>query len=112
MLTAHPGAHATRQRKLSRKPRERDTFPWVSGSDSPPDAPAPAALPRCPRCGGATSMRRNRAETRNPFLPKGKKPEQLTCEDCGLDFDMPIDSTRESGRDSGRESGRSPWSKP
>ena len=61
---------------------------------------------RCPRCGGVAAARPRR-EVRNPFLTK-KKPELLTCEDCGLDFDRPADSARDSGRDSGR----SPWSKP
>jgi hypothetical protein len=53
-----------------------------------------------------TTARSRRGEARNPFLAK-KKPQQLTCDDCGLDFDRP-----DSSRDSGRDSGRSPWSKP
>ena len=52
-------------------------------------------------------MRPNRAGARNPFLSK-KKPDLLTCEDCGLDFERPSDAARDSGRDSGR----SPWSRP
>jgi len=79
----------------------------VSGSDPPPERSSAPGVVRCPRCGGATSVRARRPEARNPFLTK-KKPDQLTCEDCGLDFEKPADSARDSGRDSGR----SPWSKP
>jgi hypothetical protein len=46
---------------------------------------------------------RARREMRNPFLAR-KRPDQLTCEDCGLDFDRPNDAARESAR--------SPWNKP
>jgi hypothetical protein len=45
---------------------------------------------------------------RNPFLTTRKRPEQLTCDDCGLDFDTPADSAHDPGRDSGG----SPWGKP
>ncbi len=73
----------------------------MSSPDSHHDTPV---SPRCPRCGGAAGARRLRFEARNPFLTKGKKPEQLTCEDCGLDFERPSDGARDSGR--------SPWSRP
>jgi hypothetical protein len=51
--------------------------------------------------------RRHRPEARNPFLAgRTKKVEQLTCEDCGLDVEQPLDRPTDPGRDSGR----APWS--
>jgi uncharacterized protein (DUF983 family) len=55
---------------------------------------AAAAFPRCPRCGGRAEPRR-RAPTRlNPFLRSAPPPGQVTCDDCGLDFEHASDSTK------------------
>jgi hypothetical protein len=82
----------------------------MSGSantPSTPPGPAPAtdAL-RCPRCGGACAPRARRPDARNPFLASKKPSHEVTCQDCGLDFESRPDSRPDSGRDSGR----SPWS--
>jgi hypothetical protein len=74
----------------------------VSGS-STADAEV-ADFPRCPRCGGVSRPHVRRTHAGNPFLPKVKS--QVTCEDCGLDFDplTPVDTPRSSSA--------SPWDKP
>ena len=92
---------------MSRKERGRGTVRLVSGADPPPERASTPSVMRCPRCGGVSTVRPRAGGMRNPFLSK-KKPELLTCEDCGLDFEKPTSSER----DSERESGRSPWSKP
>jgi len=68
--------------------------------------PAPETV-RCPRCGGACAPRVRRPDARNPFLASKKAPTEVTCQDCGLDFDPRGDVQRDSGP--GRDSGRSPW---
>ncbi len=82
----------------------------MSGTADPPSSP-PGTPPvpdpvRCPRCGGACAPRGRRPDARNPFLASKKTATEVTCQDCGLDFDPRADA----GRDSGRDSGRSPWS--
>lgn len=76
----------------------------VSGSVPPPDNPPPDDA-RCPRCGGIARQRKRRGGWANPFLPKAKI--EITCEDCGLDFDP---AQRLS--DAPRSSGQAPWGKP
>jgi hypothetical protein len=82
----------------------------MSGSANPPSSPpdpAPATGPlRCPRCGGVCTPRARRPDARNPFLASKKASSEVTCQDCGLDFEPISDPRPESGRDSGR----SPWS--
>lgn len=75
----------------------------MSARDTP-EAPAPPAPQRCPRCGGVARPHKRRGAFANPFLPKVKT--EITCEDCGLDFDpQSMDSVP-------RLSGQAPWSKP
>jgi hypothetical protein len=79
----------------------------MSGSANPPSSSpsgsAPDAL-RCPRCGGVCTPRARRPDARNPFLASKKASTEVTCQDCGLDFEPGSDRP-----DSGRDSGRSPW---
>jgi hypothetical protein len=48
--------------------------------------------------------RRRRSGWANPFLPKTKT--EITCDDCGLDFDPAVRPS-----DPPRSSGHSPWGK-
>jgi transcription elongation factor Elf1 len=84
-------------------------FRIVSGSAPPSDSPAPQAteqaVQRCPRCGGLARARQRRATAGNPFLSKKKEPSEITCDDCGLDFEPP-------GAEAATSSKRSPWSRP
>jgi hypothetical protein len=59
---------------------------------------AAATTPRCPRCGGRAEARRRAPSRLNPFLRSAPPPGQVTCDDCGLDFEHPTDS------------GKAPWS--
>ena len=55
---------------------------------------ASTGLPRCPRCGGQAAPRR-RAPTRfNPFLRSAPPTGQITCDDCGLDFEHAAESSK------------------
>lgn len=61
--------------------------------------------PRCPRCGGHAAARRRIPTRLNPFLRSAPPSGQITCDDCGLDF--------ENGTDAGKtatDSGKAPWS--
>ncbi|MFT3765754.1 MAG: hypothetical protein QM820_09585 [Minicystis sp.] len=75
----------------------------MSGNTPPSDQPPPEGQ-RCPRCGGVARPHKRRAAWANPFLSKSKT--EITCEDCGLDFDPAAPSA-----DASRSSGQSPWSK-
>ena len=55
---------------------------------------ASAATPRCPRCGGHAAPRRRAPSRLNPFLRSAPPPGQITCEDCGLDFEHAAESSR------------------
>ncbi len=88
---------------------DRGTVIGMSGTADPPSTPPgstpPADAPRCPRCGGACAPRNRRPDARNPFLASKKTSTEVTCQDCGLDFEP-----GPARPDSGRDSGRSPWS--
>ena len=53
-----------------------------------------AALPRCPRCGGRAEPRRRAPSRLNPFLRSAPPAGQITCDDCGLDFEHASDSSK------------------
>lgn len=55
---------------------------------------AAAAFPRCPRCGGRAEPRRRAPSRLNPFLRSSAPPGQITCDDCGLDFEHATDSAK------------------
>lgn len=55
---------------------------------------AAAAYPRCPRCGGRAEPRRRAPSRLNPFLRSAPPPGQVTCDDCGLDFEHATDSSK------------------
>jgi predicted Zn-ribbon and HTH transcriptional regulator len=74
----------------------------VSGTADPSEKPGAAPV-RCPRCGGV-SRPHPRYNARNPFL--SKPATEVTCEDCGLDFEPAAVS------EPSRPSGKAPWSKP
>lgn len=62
-----------------------------------PEAPAKETTARCPRCGGASRPHKRQRAFGNPFLPKAKS--EITCEDCGLDFDpAEVEAARASGQ--------------
>jgi hypothetical protein len=71
---------------------------------------SPTVTPRCPRCGGVASPRRRAPSRLNPFLRSAPPTGQITCEDCGLDFEHAADagkapwSTKDSAKDSTKES--------
>lgn len=78
----------------------------VSGSMPPADQPTP----RCPRCGGVARPHRRRNAWANPFLPKAKT--EITCEDCGLDFDpATMADTVKTPPEEPKSAGRTPWHK-
>jgi hypothetical protein len=61
-----------------------------------------AGSPRCPRCGGRAEPRRRAPSRLNPFLRTTPPPGQVTCDDCGLDFERPLNASDASGTDSGK----------
>ena len=63
---------------------------------------AAAASPRCPRCGGHAEARRRAPSRLNPFLRTSAPPGQVTCDDCGLDFERAPNGSDASGTDSGK----------
>jgi len=66
-------------------------------------AAAAAASPRCPRCGGRAEPRRRAPSRLNPFLRTSAPPGQVTCDDCGLDFEHVVTVAEgASGADSGK----------
>jgi hypothetical protein len=52
---------------------------------------AAASSARCPRCGGHAEPRRRAPSRLNPFLRQAPPPGQVTCDDCGLDFELASD---------------------
>jgi hypothetical protein len=67
-------------------------------------AAAIAATPRCPRCGGRAEPRRRAPSRLNPFLRSTPPPGQVTCDDCGLDFEHIVNATE------GGDAGKALWS--
>jgi hypothetical protein len=83
-------------------------------SDEPPSSPQPpsvhdritrklpedamneaaAGLPRCPRCGGQAAPRRRAPNRFNPFLRSAPPSGQITCDDCGLEFEHATESSK------------------
>jgi hypothetical protein len=55
---------------------------------------ASAGMPRCPRCGGHAAPRRRAPSRLNPFLRSAPPSGQITCDDCGLDFEHAADSNK------------------
>jgi hypothetical protein len=53
--------------------------------------PAPTL---CPRCGGVSLPRRRQPNRLNPFLGQSPPAGQVTCEDCGLDFELATPSAK------------------
>ncbi|MEP7124417.1 MAG: hypothetical protein ABJE95_26045 [Byssovorax sp.] len=90
-LPSSPGPSSVHDRVTSRMPQ-----------DALVEAAA-AAMPRCPRCGGRGEPRRRAPSRLNPFLRTTPPPGQVTCDDCGLDFEHSVDA-------GGADSGKALWS--
>ncbi len=58
---------------------------YTSNPDSVPTSDRPEPR-RCPRCGGRGGPRKRGWAIKNPFLAKTSQSE-LTCDDCGLDYE-------------------------
>lgn len=71
---------------------EEDTHEEEEAPSQPRSSAKGPVIILCPRCGGKSDKRIRRSFL-NPFL--SKVPDEVTCEDCGLDFDP--------------KSGRGPW---
>lgn len=89
-LPSPPGPPSVHDRVTSRIPEEAIEEALV------------AASPRCPRCGGRAESRRRAPSRLNPFLRTTPPPGQVTCDDCGLDFEGAINAADASGSDSGK----------
>jgi hypothetical protein len=90
-LPSSPGPPSVHDRVTSRIPEE--TIKEVIA----------AASPRCPRCGGRAEPRRRAPSRLNPFLRSAPPPGQVTCDDCGLDFERARNASDTNGPDSGKE---------
>jgi hypothetical protein len=91
-LPSSPGPSSVHDRVTSRVPEEALV------------AAAAAVTPRCPRCGGRAEPRRRAPSRLNPFLRSAPPPGQVTCDDCGLDFEHVVNAS------SGADSGKALWS--